>query len=115
MIFVNRLKRELKENKSKIRVKAPLSLISGANWAELNITSLDGNPITLGTPIDDLKFRFQPLLSGAICVPCSYRLDSHSNKPLHQHGFGSESQISFPTLSGALLHVLGSEYEILEK
>ena len=115
MIFANKLKKELKEKKSKIQIKSPLSSISGANWVDLSITSLDGSPLSLGTPINNIKFRFQPLLSGAKLISCPYRLDNHTNKPLHQHFENSEFIVNCPTLSGALLHILGSEYELLER
>ena len=114
MVFVDNLKRELEENKRKIRVKAPLSLIPETNWAELNITSLNGMPVMLGTPMDDLKFRFQPFASGAgICSPLPYRMDSHRNKPIHTHFNEFESFVNVPTLSGALLMILGSDYKLL--
>ncbi|MGY4883948.1 MAG: hypothetical protein ACP5NZ_00010 [Nanobdellota archaeon] len=113
--FVNRLKKELKENKDRIRVKAPLSSIPEANWAELNITSLSEMPIMLSTPINDLKIRFQPFTSGAgVCFPLPYRLDNHSNKPLHTHFHKFESSVDVPTLSGALLMILGNDYKLLE-
>jgi len=69
----------------------------------------------LGTPIDALKFRFQPLASGSICIPLPYRLDNHSNKPLHTHFDGFESPINVSTLSGALLMILGSDFKELVK
>jgi len=84
MTFINILKERLKEKKNKINVKAPISSMPGADWAELNITSLDESPVMLGTPTDNLKFRFQPLLSGSRCIPCPYRLDN-CHGSLHQH------------------------------
>jgi len=113
MVFIDNLKRELEENKRKIRVKAPLSLTSGTNWAELNVTSLNGSPVMLSASMDNLKFRFQPLASGSICVPLPYRLDSHGNKPLHQHFDEFESSADARTLSEALLMILGSDYKFL--
>jgi hypothetical protein len=116
MVFVDVLKNQLKENKGKIRVKAPLSSIPETNWGYLSVTSLNGNPVMLSTPINDLKFRFQPFMSGAgFCTALPYRMDSHSNKPLHTHFYKFESFVDVPTLSGALLMILGSEFQELEK
>ena len=115
MQFVDALKKELKENKREIRVKAPLSSISGANWGELNVTSLSGSPIMLGFSADNLKIRFQALASGSICVPYDYRLDNHSNKPLHLHTSGSEFLVNFSTFRDVLNGILGDNYKLLEE
>jgi len=112
-MFIDILKRQLEEKRSVIQVK---DQISGALYADMNITSLDGSPITLGTPLDNLKIRFQTLCSGAEgFTPYPYRLDNHSNKSLHQHYEGFENPLTFPTISGALLHILGMNYYKLEE
>jgi hypothetical protein len=116
MVFIDNLKKQLKENKRKILVKAPLSLLPESNWGYLSVTSLNGIPVMLGTPVEDLKIRFQPFMSGAgFCTALPYRMDNHSNKPLHTHFDGFESFVDVPTLSDALLMVLGSEFQELEK
>lgn len=89
--------------------------ISGTNWAEVSITSLNNEPITLGTPFNTIKFRAQILTSGsATFSQGNYRIDN-SHGPLHQHWFDSKSSVNVPTLSGALLMILGSDYWELEK
>jgi hypothetical protein len=116
MTFIDNLIEELKKNKGKIRIKAPLSLLPEANWGELNITSLSESPVMLSAPMIDLKFRFQPLLSGSgYCIPCPYRLDNHSNKPLHTHFYELESFVEVSTLGETLKMILGSEYQELVK
>lgn len=114
MTFIETLKRQLKENKGKIKVKAPLSSIPESNWGDLSITSLNQSSVMLSSPIENLKIRFQPLLSGSRCVACPYRLDSHSNKPLHTHFYKFESFLNIPKLSEVLIMVLGSDYKLLE-
>lgn len=108
--LVNGLKRELEKDSNSIRIKAE---ISGESWGEIEINSLDKTPITLGTPFENIKFRFQHLLSGSTLIAGPYRLDNHTNKPLHQHFDNLTDFINFPTLNGALLHILGSDYKLL--
>lgn len=110
------LKIQLKEKKRKIIVKSPFSLLPESNWGYLSITSLDKIPIFLSSKTINLKIRFQPFTSGAnFCEPLPYRLDSHSNKPLHSHFYDIESPLNVLTLNEVLLMVLGSDYKFLEK
>ena len=56
MTFVFDLASELEKKQTAIKVK---SLISGNGWGEININSLNGSPVFLTSPIQDLKIRFQ--------------------------------------------------------
>lgn len=110
MKFIDNLKREFEENKEVIRVRGE---ISGSNWAEISITSLNQEPISLSTPIEETKIRFQTLVSGATCFSSGdYRIDNHTNKSLHEHFLGSENPLDTSTLSGILIKILGSEFKV---
>ena len=112
MKFIDELKKGFKQRKRVIRVRGE---ISGANWAETSITSLNEEPVLLNAPIEEVKFRFQTLTSGVACFsPGDYRIDSHANKGLHEHFLGSENILNIKTLSGALIKILGSEFEVLK-
>ena len=113
MRFVDNLKKEFEEEKRIIRVRGE---ISGSNWAEISIISLNQQPISLGTPNEEAKIRFQTLVSGATCFSSgNYRIDNHTNKSLHEHFLGSENPLDIHTLSGALIKILGSEFEVFKK
>ena len=106
------LREELERGRQEIKIRGE---VSGTNWAELNIIETTGNPITLGTPFDNLKFRAQILTSGSASFSQgNYRIDN-SHGVLHQHWFDLKSPVNVPTLSGALLMILGSDYWELEK
>ena len=110
MKFLYNLKKEFEEKKRIIKTRGELS---GANWAEINITSLNQEPISISTPIEKTKIRFQTLVSGATCFSSgNYRIDNHTNKGLHEHFLGSENPLNIFTLSGALIKILGSEFEV---
>jgi len=112
MKLVKRIKKELEKGTSSI-----INLrgeISGTTWMELNITEITGNPITLGTHFENLKFRAQKLVSGALFTQGNYRIDNSHDLRLHQHFLGSIYPVEVETLSGALLMIFGSDYRQLE-
>lgn len=104
MKFVEKLKEKFKEKRKDIRIRGELS---GASWLEAHITSLNQEPITFGTSTENVKIRLQTLISGALCFSQGdYRIDSHTNKNLHEHTPDSENQLEILTVSGALVKVL---------
>lgn len=65
--------------------------ISGALWIEGRITAFSGSPINPLLPIEQTKFSMTYFdISGRRLRG----IDNHENKPLHQHIFGSELNIS---------------------
>lgn len=113
MTFVHDLAKELEKNLTVIRVK---SLISGNGWGELNITSLNGSPILLNSQIQDLKIRFQPLISGTNGFDHThFRIDSNTQEPIHVHSSGSKHPLEVNFLSQVLLMITGSEFKILQE
>ncbi len=112
MKLIDRIREKLGKKESKIKVRGE---ISGATWAEVNITNIKGEPVTLGTIPSDLKIRIQTLASGAITFsPQDYRIDN-SHGFLHQHSGAEIFPIESKTVSGALLMLLGSDYWELER
>jgi len=106
MKLIDELKEEFEKEQTSIKARGE---ISGVNWAEVSITNTVGSPIELGNPINKIKFSFQTLVSGAAFVKGDYRMDNHHNSNLHQHSGSSFAFIDVETLSGVLLHVLGSD------
>ena len=113
MTFVFELANELEKKQTAIRVK---SLISGNGWGEININSLNGSPVFLNSPIQDLKIRFQPLISGINGFQQThFRIDNNTQEPLHVHSFGSKYPLEAGSLSQILLMITGSEFNVFEK
>jgi hypothetical protein len=110
MVFTDRLKEELERGPGSLSIRDSLS---GANWAELNVTSLNGSSINLESEMKDLKIRYQPLISGATCfssIPS--RIDSHTDKPLHEHLSGATAFLNISNFGGFLVKILGSGSEV---
>src|SRR3990167_2545349 len=82
MMIIDEIKKELDNSVSSFKVRGE---ISGALWAEVSITDNTGNPIWIGTPLDNAKFRAQSLSSGAIITEGTYRIDNSHMGELHQH------------------------------
>ena len=113
MTFVFELADELEKKQTVIRVK---SLISGNGWGELNITSLNGSPIFLNSQIQDLKIRFQPLISGVGGFnKTHFRIDNNTQEPIHIHSLGSKYPLDVNSLSQVLMMITGSEFKILQE
>ena len=104
--FVDILKEKLINNPKKIQV---IGQISGLNYGFLNLNCLSGAYLDVNSPIQDVKFRFQSLISGANFTPGNYRLDNCHNWPIHQHSISGSNLVEIETLGGALSHILGSE------
>ena len=113
MTFVFDLASELEKKQTTIKVK---SLISGNGWGEININSLNGSPVFLTSPIQDLKIRFQPLISGIDGFQQThFRIDNNTQEPLHVHSLGSKYPLEINSLNQVLLMITGSEFNIFEK
>ena len=111
MKLIEKIREALGRKESKIQVRGE---ISGTDWAEIRMTNITGEPITLGTPIDNMKIGIQTLASGAICfAPKEYRIDN-SHGFLHQHSGALLLPMIDKTASGALLALFGNDYGILE-
>ena len=111
MKLLDKLRDVLGKKESKIKVRGE---ISGTNWAEVRMTNVTGEPITLGTPIINMAVGIQTLTSGAICFsPQNYRIDN-AHGFLHTHSGESVFPLRDKTMSGALLALFGKDYEILE-
>ena len=111
MKFIEKLKGALERKEHSFKIRGE---ISGTDWVELSVTSLRGDPLHLGLSMDDVKFRFQTLTSGATTFTTRpYRLDNSHGLPIHQHFSGAVSSLNFPTVGGALVHVLGSDFDYL--
>ena len=111
MILIYKLKEKLRGKESKIKVRGE---ISGTTWAEISMTNIRGEPIALGTPINDLKIGIQTLISGSISFsPNNYRIDN-SHGFLHQHSGALVYPMENKTLSGSLLALFGTDYKALE-
>ncbi len=96
-MIINEIKREFEKNKFEIEVKKE---ISGTNWIAISMTNITREPITCGTPINNLKIRIQPLISGIRGFSQQDgRVDNSHELPIHQH-FGKEKRY---------LHTLGNE------
>lgn len=113
MRLIHEIKRKLEEGVSSFEVRGE---ISDPTWAEISVTNNTGSPVLLGTPLDNVKFRAQILISGAPGFSQgNYRLDNSHNLPIHQH-FGEQiSSANVQTISSALLMILGSDYQELER
>ena len=113
MKLIDNLKEKFEEGVSSFKVRGE---IAEPTWAEISVTNTTGNPVALGTPPADLKIRIQTLASGAEGFSAKdYRIDNSHNSDLHQHFLGSTSPVNVPSLSGALLMILGSDYWALER
>lgn len=113
MKLIDMFKEKLKEGVTSI--KNLRGEISDPNWAEISVTENTGSPLTLGTPIENLKFRAQIIISGANGFTNGYyRLDNHNNKYLHQHFIESEYPVEASSLREALLMIFGSDCWKLE-
>jgi len=89
MDFKDELIKQVNEGNTKIKVKGLLD----RSMLNLTITSLIGEKITLGTLVKDTKIRFQPQYNKkGKWIKMPYRLDSHSNKPLHTHFINDRQQ-----------------------
>lgn len=112
MKIVDEIKKQLENKVTSFKVKGE---ISGALWAEINVTDLTGSHICLATQLENTKFRAQSLASGAIIVQGTYRIDNSHSLPLHQHTlWGTQIITENLTFKDALLRILGSEYWRLE-
>ena len=112
MKLIDKIKKALIKKESKIVVRGE---ISGTSWAEVRMTTFLGEPITLGTPINQVKIRIQALTSVANgFTQQNYRIDNCHNF-LHQH---SGASLIIPmqdkTMSGALVALFGEDYKGLE-
>ncbi|MFH1608051.1 MAG: hypothetical protein ABIA78_02865 [archaeon] len=110
MNFTDQLKEGLEKGNPSIKAKGEMF---GTKWGALSITDFTGSPVDLGASLHNLKFRFQSIASGAVLEEGSYRLDN-CHGYLHQHSSGAISQLDIHTLSGALSHILGSNFERLK-
>ena len=111
MKLLDKLRDALGRREPKIEVRGE---ISGTNWAEIRMTNIIGEPITLGTPITHLAIGIQTLTSGATTFsPQGYRIDN-AHGFLHQHSGALVSSLGDETMSGALLALFGEDYKILE-
>ncbi len=111
MKLIDKIRKALETKESRIKFRGE---ISGANWAEVKMTNIIGEPITLGTPLDNIKIGIQTLVSGAVGFSQqNYRIDN-SHGFLHQHSGASVSSIEGKTMSGALLALFGNNYKTLE-
>ncbi len=111
MKLLDMLREALRRKESKIRVRGE---ISGTDWAEIRMTNITGQPITLGTPIPDMSIGIQTLASGALCFsPRHYRIDN-AHGFLHTHSGALVLPLGDKTASGALLALFGKDYEVLE-
>ncbi len=112
MKLMNKLKEMLKRKESQIKVRGE---ISGTDWAEVRMTNIKDEPITLGTPVEDLKIGIQTLTSGANgFIAKEYRIDN-SHGVIHQHSGSVISPVEGETMSGSLMMLLGSDYRVLER
>jgi len=112
MKLVDKIKNKIQEKVSSFKLRGE---VSDTAWAEVSVTNITGSPLTLGTPFDDLKFRAQPLISGASFSQGECRLDNSHGMPLHQHSGAETYLVDAKTLSGALLAILGNGYYVLEE
>lgn len=111
MKLIDKLKEIFKGRESKIRVRGE---ISGTNHAEIRMTNIIGEPITLETPSSNLKISMQPLTSGASTFFLREGRIDNSHGFLHQHSGSMVFPMENETMSGALLTTLGRHYWVLE-
>lgn len=104
--FTERLKEEMAREPVEIHIK---DQIRDMSYAELVITSLDGEPLCPTKPISAVNIRFQTLISGAQFAEGHYRLDN-CHGTLHSHFSGSIAPVPIDTLNDACLMMCGSSW-----
>lgn len=110
MKLIDKLKEVLLKKKSKFRIRGE---ISENKSAEIRMTNIVGQPITLGDSPSEVKMSIQPLCG----FPSEFGRIDNSHGYTHHHS--GAVQLPYPlqmnTISGSLLILFGQEYWSLEK
>ena len=110
---LNEIKKELEEEKLRISVRGPISEITPGLevWGEINLTSLDENPLSWNKVCEGTVVRANAFASGAVLTSHYsqvYRIDNcHIDKVLHEHSGESRSKIESKTIGDVLLKFFG--------
>ena len=111
MNFKEELIKQIERGSKKIKI---IGLLNPKTQLNLSIASLNGKIISLDTPINEIKIRFQPQYKeDGVWTNMIYKLDNcHKNQPPHTHWL---DDTRFPTdnilnLRDAFISILGTDF-----